>query len=245
MRRAFRGALNDARRDVTRQAPRRTEFDGYPVVCGISPTLVPQPRDWPEHFAITGQWTLATDPAWSPQPELAKFLAAGEPPVYIGFGSMVGFDRDRFRSLVLDALEDRRALLFAGWSGFGEGALPSSVLAIGPTPHDWLLPRTRIALHHGGAGTTHAAAGAGVPSVVVPFGGDQPFWADRLRRVGIAPPAISHAKLTAAGLRESLAFAGDPKMIARARAIGEAMAGEDGVAEAVGRIVRALERRRV
>lgn len=243
--RAFRGAINDARRDVTRQPPRRIEFDGYPVICGISPTLVPQPRDWPEQFAITGAWSLPTDAAWSPQPALAEFLAAGEPPVYIGFGSMVGFDRDRFRALVLDALDGRRALLFAGWSGFGEGALPSGVLSIGPTPHDWLLPRTRIVVHHGGAGTTHAAARAGVPSIVVPFGGDQPFWADRLRRAGVAPPAIAHSKLTASRLRESLALAGNPAMAARARVVGAAIAGEDGITNAVARIERAFDRPRI
>jgi len=243
--RAFRGAINDARRDVTGQLPRRTAFDGYPVICGVSPTLVPQPRDWPERFAITGSWSLATDAAWSPPPALAEFLAAGEPPVYIGFGSMVGFDRDRFRALVLDGLDGRRALLFAGWSGFGEGALPPGVLSIGPTPHDWLLPRTRIVVHHGGAGTTHAAARAGVPSVVVPFGGDQPFWADRLRLAGVAPKAIAHRRLTASRLRESLALAATAQMVARARSIGAAIAREDGIPNAVARIVRVLDRPRV
>jgi UDP:flavonoid glycosyltransferase YjiC (YdhE family) len=243
--RAFRGAINDARRDVTRQPARRIEFDGYPVICGISPTLVPQPQDWPERFAITGAWSLPTDAAWSPQPALAEFLAAGEPPVYIGFGSMVGFDRDRFRALVLDALDGRRALLFAGWSGFGEGALPSDVLSIGPTPHDWLLPRTRIVVHHGGAGTTHAAARAGVPSIVVPFGGDQAFWADRLRRAGVAPPAIAHSQLTASRLRNSLALAANPAMAALARTVGAAIAHEDGIPNAVARIERAFDRPRI
>ena len=222
--RAFRGAINDARRDVARQPPRHAQFDGYPIVCGVSPALVAQPRDWPERFAITGHWFLPPDGAWMPQPVLAEFLAAGEPPVYIGFGSMVGFDRDRFRDVVLDSLDGRRALLFSGWIGFGDGALPSTVLPIGPTPHDWLLPRTGVVVHHGGAGTTHAAGRAGVPSVVVPFAGDQPFWADRLRRAGVAPPAIPHAQLTAVRLRESLAAVRDEQMVAHARALGARMA---------------------
>lgn len=231
--RAFRGALNDARRDVTQQPPRRAEFDGYPVVCGISPVLVPQPRDWPERFVIAGQWWLPHDPAWMPPPALTAFLDAGEPPAYIGFGSMVGFDREQVQTLVVDALGGRRALLFSGWSGFGAGDLPSTVLQIGPTPHDWLLPRTSVVVHHGGAGTTHAAARAGVPSIVAPFAGDQPFWADRLTRLGIAPPAIPHKALTARRLRESLALAGDPAMHVRARSVAAAMADEHGVANAV------------
>ena len=107
------------------------------------------------------------------------------------------------------------------------------MLQIGPTPHDWLLPRTSVVVHHGGAGTTHAAARAGVPSIVAPFAGDQPFWADRLTRVGVAPPAIPHKALTARRLRESLARAGDPAMHARARSVAAAMADEHGVASAV------------
>jgi UDP:flavonoid glycosyltransferase YjiC (YdhE family) len=234
--REFRGAINDARRDVAAQPPRREQFDGYPIVCGMSPTFVPQPRDWPARFVIAGHWSLPHDPGWSPSPELAEFLARGEPPVYIGFGSMVGFDRDEVRTLVLDALGGRRALLFSGWSGFGAGDLPSTVLQIGPTPHDWLLPRTGIVVHHGGAGTTHAAARAGVPSIVAPFGGDQPFWADRLTRLGIAPPFVPQKSLTAARLRESLALASEPRMTTRARSVGKAMAGERGVANAVAHI---------
>jgi sterol 3beta-glucosyltransferase len=234
--RAFRGAINDGRRNVTNQPPRRAEFDGYPIVCGISPALVPQPRDWPGRFVIAGHWWLPHDPTWTPPPTLTTFLDAGEAPVYIGFGSMVGFDREQVRALVLDALDGRRALLFSGWSGFGAGDLPSTVLQIGPTPHDWLLPRTSVVVHHGGAGTTHAAARAGVPSIVAPFAGDQPFWADRLTRLGIAPPSIPQKALTARRLRESLALAGDPRMLARARSVGDAMSSEHGVANAVAHI---------
>ena len=234
--RAFRGAINDARRDVTHQRPRRAEFDGYPVVCGISPALVPQPRDWPARFVIAGHWWLAHDPAWTPPPDLAHFLDAGEPPVYIGFGSMVGFDREQLRTRVVEALDGRRALLFSGWSGFGAGVLPSTVLQIGPTPHDWLLPRTRIVVHHGGAGTTHAAVRAGVPSIVAPFAGDQPFWADRLMRLGVAPPPIPQKTFSAQRLRESLALASAGPMQARARGIGAAMSREHGVANAVAHI---------
>jgi len=240
--RVFRASIDDARHDVARQPPRRAQFNGYPIVCGVSPALVAQPHDWPEQFLITGHWSLPPDSEWTPPPALADFLAEGEPPAYIGFGSMVGFDRDRFRDVVLEALAGQRALLFSGWSGFGEGGLPPNVLPIGPTPHDWLLPRTSVVVHHGGAGTTHASARAGVPSVVVPFAGDQPFWGDRLRRVGVAPPAIPHAQLTAARLRDSLAAARGAPMVARARSVGARIAQENGVATAVARITRIFDR---
>jgi UDP:flavonoid glycosyltransferase YjiC (YdhE family) len=93
-----------------------------------------------------------------------------------------------------------------------------------------------VVIHHGGAGTTHAAARAGVPSIVAPFAGDQLFWADRLTRLGVAPPPIPQKTLTAQRLRESLALAGDARMVVRARNVGAAMTSEHGVANAVAHI---------
>lgn len=236
--RAFHRALDEARRTVVGRGPWRPSYDGYPSVCGVSPVLVPPPRDWPERFSITGHWWRPHAAQWHAPAALAAFLAQGESPIYVGFGSMLGFDRERLQALVLGALDGRRALLSAGWGGLGRGALPPTALAIGATPHDWLFPRTRIVVHHGGAGTTHAAARAGRPSVVVPFGGDQPFWADRLRRIGVAPPAIPFAHLTMGALRERLDAALGEPMGTRASAIGDAMADEHGVAHAVACIGR-------
>jgi UDP:flavonoid glycosyltransferase YjiC (YdhE family) len=155
---------------------------------------------------------------------------------------MTGFDRERLLANVLDALDGRRALLSAGWSGLGHVALPVNVRPIGHVPHAWLLPRVRIAVHHGGAGTTHAAAHAGVPSVVVPFAADQFFWADRLHALGLAPARLAYRDVTATALRERIAAAGDDRMRERARAIGESMARENGIANAVARIETLVQR---
>jgi UDP:flavonoid glycosyltransferase YjiC (YdhE family) len=231
--RAFRRAVNDARRDVSGQAPRRDAWEAYPMVFGISPTLVPQPGDWDRDVRITGDWPLPHDAGWRAEASLREFLAAGDAPVYVGFGSMQGFDRQRFLETVLAALQGRRALLFGGWSNFGEGPLPDSVLRIGAVPHDWLFPQVSVAIHHGGAGTTHAAARAGVPAIVVPLAGDQFFWAERVRRLGIAPRPLAHAKLNARSLRERLALAGSAEMQRCARTVGDAMRNEHGVVDAV------------
>jgi len=91
-------------------------------------------------------------------------------------------------------------------------------------------------VHHGGAGTTHAAARAGVPSVVLPFAADQFFWAKRLESVGAAPPMLTHRKLTAARLRKRLALAASATLRERARLVGEAISAETGVANAVAQI---------
>jgi len=234
--RAFRDAINDARRTEACSAPRSRPWNDYPVLLGISPTLVPRPDDWPDDATITGYWFAPRDPAFVPDPALAEFLAAGDVPIYVGFGSMLGFDRMHVLRVVQDALDGRRAVLHGGWSGFAEGALPANVHRVDRVPHDWLFPRMSTIVHHGGAGTTHTAARAGVPSVVLPFAADQFFWAKRLESVGTAPPMLTHGKLTAARLRERLALAATIAMRERARAIGEAISAETGVANAVARI---------
>lgn len=62
--------------------------------------------------------------------------------------------------------------------------------------HNHVLPRATAAIHHGGAGTVHAVARAGIPAIVVPFIGDQPFWGNVLHRSGLAPEPIPYRKLT-------------------------------------------------
>lgn len=239
--RAFRGATNAARRDVAGQPRRRGEWRGYPILFGISPTLMPRPRDWPDRYEVTGHWTTPIDPAWEPDPALLAFLAGGEPPIYVGFGSMLGFDRARAERAVQEGLDGRRALIASGAAGLGEGALPPNALRIGPTPHEWLFPRTRIVVHHGGAGTTHAAARAGVPAVVVPFGGDQAFWAARAHRLGIAAAPLAHRALTGPALGSRLDHAAAPDMQQWAHQIGEAVRAEDGIGTAIAALERLID----
>ncbi|EGD08031.1 hypothetical protein XVE_3728, partial [Xanthomonas vesicatoria ATCC 35937] len=100
-------------------------------------------------------------------------------------------------------------------------------------PHDWLFPRVTAAVHHGGAGTTGAALAAGIPSVVLPFGYDQPFWAHCLAQRGVAPPALARVGLQPETLAEALRQASTPTMRAAARALGQRIRDEDGVRNAV------------
>ncbi len=103
-------------------------------------------------------------------------------------------------------------------------------------PHDLLFPRMAAVVHHGGAGTTGAGIRAGVPSLVVPFGVDQPFWASRVVALGVGPRPIPRRRLTRALLADGLrAAVGDRAMADRAAALGELVRAEDGVAAAVGR----------
>jgi UDP:flavonoid glycosyltransferase YjiC (YdhE family) len=205
------------------------------MLYGVSPSLLPRPADWPSNALVCGQWLLPAG-QWTPPEKLSEFLAAGEPPVYIGFGSMGGFEPRRMFETIVAGLAGRRALFYPGWSGVDISQLPANILAIGDTPHDWLLPRTSVAVHHGGSGTTHSAARAGVPSVVVPFAGDQAFWADRLYQAGVAARLSGWKALNATSLTESIQFAERDEVRAHARALGERMRAEDGLQTAVAAI---------
>lgn len=228
----FRKATNKARARVCGLPPRKSLWVGHPMLYGVSPSLLPRPVDWPSNALVCGQW-LAPAKQWSPPDALSKFLAAGEPPIYIGFGSMGGFDPRRMLEAIVGGLAGRRALFYPGWSGIEASQLPPNVFAVGDTPHDWLLPQTSVAVHHGGSGTTHSAARAGVPSVIVPFAGDQAFWADRLYQAGVGAKVSGWRALNASTLVESIRFAERDEVRSRARALGEKMRAEDGLKTAV------------
>lgn len=238
---AFRKSLNEARETVLRLPPRQKLPTDHPMLYGISRTILPQPADWPAHARLCGQWqTPAAD--FTPSPELADFLQAGPPPVYVGFGSMAGIDGQHVAKTLIAALAGRRALFNPGWSGMDDIRMPDNILRIGITPHGWLLPRTTAVIHHGGSGTTHSATRAGRPSVVIPFAGDQPFWAERLYRLGIAPPALNGAKLDADSLMKAIGIVERVEVQKRAADLGERMKREDGLATAVDEIEKLIER---
>lgn len=203
------------------------------VVYGISPLVLPRPADWGPNVALTGAWSLDAPAGWQPTPELAAFLAAGEPPVYVGFGSMIGTDADRLTATVVAGLRlaGRRGVLLGGWQDLGRGALPETVLRVDDVPHEWLFPRCAAVVHHGGAGTTAAGLRAGVPAVVCPYFADQPFWAARVAALGVGPRAVPQAELTPERLAAAITVATtDGPMRARAAALGERLRAEDGVA---------------
>jgi len=238
--RAFRPAVNAARAEVCGLPPRRRMWTAHPMLYGFSPSLLPRPADWPANAAACGQW-LPPASGWQAPAALNAFLAAGEAPIYIGFGSMTGFDAGRMRGVVVDAVGGRRAVLNPGWSGIDVQGLPANFHVVGDTPHDWLFSRAALVVHHGGSGTTHSAARAGVPSVVVPFAGDQFFWAHRLTQAGVAPQAVAGSRLGAHDLARGIALASRPEVRASARALGERMRAENGLAQAVGMIERSLQ----
>ncbi len=214
-----------------------------PMLGLYSPALIPRPADWPEGARVTGYCFLDAQSDWRPPAELTAFLAAGEPPVYIGFGSMAGRNPEQLGRLAIEALAQsgRRGVLLTGWGGLRAGLVPDTVFVADAAPHSWLFPRMAAVAHHGGAGTTAEGLRAGVPTIVVPFLFDQPFWGARVQALGVGPAPIPQKDLTAGRLAHAIHVATtDARMRQRARACGEAIRAEDGIANAVSAIERYL-----
>jgi sterol 3beta-glucosyltransferase len=213
-----------------------------PTLYGFSPSVIAKPSDWRNTF-VTGYWFLDAAPDWTPPSDLENFLQAGSPPVYIGFGSMGNRNPEETADLVLQALgkTGQRAILSAGWSGMRTEKLPDNAFLVNSVPHAWLFPRVAAVVHHGGAGTTAAGLRAGVPTVIIPFFGDQGFWGQRVADLGVGTAPIPRKQLTVERLAQAIQTAvSDRTMRQRAADLGTKIQTEDGIVNAV-KIIQALE----
>ena len=165
---------------------------------------------------------------------LEGFLQRGAPPVYVGFGSMPATDAERVTTEVIGALRKtgRRGVLSTGWGGLRELSSSEDVFVLQSAPHELLFPRCSLVVHHGGAGTTHEGLRWGRPTVICPAGVDQPFWARRLRAIGVAPEALPLKHLDAASLAQRIEAALSPEIAVRAEELGRELRAEDGAARA-------------
>ena len=225
-------AVRDVMRDIW-LSPHLALVAVSPRICQVAP-------DWPASVRACGFLdtpNLAIEGALSPA--LEEFLAAGEAPVYMTFGSWMPLDvREQGEALALltqaAALAGCRAIVQAPRARECGYASDERTLFVGAAPHHAIFPRCRAVLHHGGAGTTQSAALAGQPSIVVAFLNEQEHWAGELRRLGVAGrPAKRRSATPRLLARRIRAVLASQAMAERAAALGAAMRQENGVAEAV------------
>ncbi|MBN1629480.1 MAG: glycosyltransferase family 1 protein [Thermoleophilia bacterium] len=224
----------------------RIERLEIPVLAAFSAHVVPKPADWPACAHVTGYWFLDADTGWQPPRELEAFIEAGPPPLCVTFGSTVDDESDRVMAAVKESLvrSGRRAVVVGGGAELGtEDARNPNLFGIDSVPYDWLFPRMFAVVHHGGAGTTAAALRAGVPSVVVPFYADQPFWGARVHRLGLSPRPIPKRSLSADRLTKAIDLVlQDDSMRRKAAEMAHRIDSEDGVSATISLIERYMAR---
>jgi sterol 3beta-glucosyltransferase len=238
----FRTVINRWRKQTLNLSPQ--PLAGYfeklgtrqiPIVNGFSQHVVPRPADWNEHIHMTGYW-FPEDTQWQPPSDLSAFIEAGDPPVFIGFGSMPIKDPQRTTNIVLEALKQtgQRGILHMGWGGLGNVSLPDNVFKIDYAPYGWLFPQMSMAIHHGGSGTTAYGLRSGIPSCVVSFVFDQHYWGERIAELGVGPNPIRYKELTAERLQQAIRFGvGNPQTRQKAAELGQKIRTENGIEKVV------------
>jgi sterol 3beta-glucosyltransferase len=217
-----------------------------PVLQLWSPHVLAHPHDAGPLTQTTGYVKLQASVRQrlgeaTPAPELVKWLGEGPAPVYVGFGSMPMPTLEQFAQELAGIGRELkvRFVLCGGWNdaSVAERFAGAELFILKAVDHSWLFPRCAAVVHHGGAGSTAASLDAGVPTVICSFFADQPFWGDRVKRLGVGTsfPAVrlTPQRLTAA-LREVLV----PEVKARAAALGERLRAEDGTRTAVDTLER-------
>lgn len=205
-------------------------------LIAASPALLDRPADWPAQYQMCGFLGLPPHEHERVSPEIDRFLSAGPPPVFMGFGSLMPMGGGATH------LEEAIAIFTNAARLAGQRAIiqadvdrpaTDDVIFVRRTPHAQVFPRCAAVVHHAGAGTTHSTLRAGVPSVPVPHVSDQFGWADELERLGVAPRGLRRTKWTAERLADRIRqTAGNPQMKAAALAIQKRMANDDGPASA-------------
>jgi sterol 3beta-glucosyltransferase len=214
-----------------RPTHRRFLSSGLLGLHTCSPTLFPRPSDWVDSLVMTGAWqmpaALREDLHEGLPPDLEAWLDAGESPLFLGFGSMPVLEPE---SLLADIVSvtgklGKRAILSRNCVPPGLEALPGHLRAVDAVDHDRLFPRCAAVVHHGGIGSLHSSLRAGRPTMVCSVFVDQPWWGERVRRLGVGAH-VPFRKLNRERLEAGLRVLLDPAVRARAAAIGEGICAE-------------------
>ncbi|KAI8719879.1 Glyco-transf-28 domain-containing protein [Fusarium sp. LHS14.1] len=215
------------------EGPRLLKSLEVPFTYCWSPALIPKPREWGHNISISGFFFRQT-PSYEAPEDLATFLKGGPKPIYVGFGSIVVDDPARLMIMVLKAIKTAgvRAIISQGWSKL-EGEDDPNIFYVGDCPHEYLFQQVSAVIHHGGAGTTACGLFYGVPTVIVPFFGDQPFWGQMVANAGAGPQPIPYSSLTSRNLTDAIVHALTPEVAIAAQKMSESMKAESGVQAAV------------
>lgn len=210
---------------------------GRPVINAYSPLVFQPAREWGINIQTVGSLIIENESNFTPAKELVDFINAGEPPIFIGFGSMKDINSfTRTFEILSEAVTKtkQRAVIGLGWTKNSfTGAIPENLFLIENTPFTWLFPQMKLVIHHGGAGTTAAGLIAGKPTIIIPHIADQPAWGLRVYELGVGSKPIAKKNLTANKLSKAILFALQPRIVETANQLGQSMRKENGSGKAV------------
>ncbi|MFN8380516.1 MAG: glycosyltransferase [Anaerolineales bacterium] len=205
---------------------------------GFSELIVPRPKDWNDKQVVTGYWH-SPSVEWNPPKELLHFIESSPNPIALGFGSP---GTQGYLPMLEEALNLANAQAVLTIPSKWHGEIKSkNIFPIEYAPHDWLYRHVKVAVHHGGAGTTSASLHAGIPTVTMPLAIDQFFWGERVYNLGVGTKSIPQRKLNAKNLSQAITQAlTDEAMRARAKTVSVALSQEDGIQAAVSQMRKFL-----
>lgn len=195
--RVFRGKINRWRGEVLKlpKSPfwKPTSYSKIWDLVAFSPSLIKRPADWHPSIAMIGFCRLQEAEQWVPPEDLQQFLSEGEPPLYLGFGSLTEAFSFSIVETIIDVLRIKkiRTIIPKNLEGLERIDLPPHILPIGYVPHDWLFSRVSAIVHHGGVGTLSAGLHAGKPTWVIPCIVDQFFFGEKVFDWGVGPQPLA------------------------------------------------------
>lgn len=232
--------LNDFRVKTLKRDKRKAGLYTYkrngadiPIIYPISNALFPEVDSWKEKVCLPGFFYLDYDSQELGQ-GLKDFITEGMAPIVISFSSMPLKNPEEFKKKLITALKvtQNRAVVLTGVSGmtFDNN---KNILAVPQAPHTLLFPLSKGIVHHGGVGTTATALKSGKPQLIIPFSVDQPFWANRLYKMGYALKPLYEKTLQVQDLVQSFKGMEIPANISSAKKIKELIVNEHGTDNAI------------
>lgn len=210
-----KSTINDLRQNILGlpKVPRKGPFpilaeNKVPVLYGYSPSIIPKPSDWGNHINITGYWFLKHNRNWKPDPSLLSYIDSGPPPIFFGLGSLDFGITKGIKNIIYEFGNNQPYRMIIQSKSLDKSKINANKIYLCSefVPHDWLFPKMSILIHHGGAGTTGQALSSGIPSIVLPFTADQPFWGDLIYKLGVGPKPVPIKKIDYKGLSNLIIF---------------------------------------
>jgi UDP:flavonoid glycosyltransferase YjiC (YdhE family) len=247
MRRLFDPPVNRARQQVG-LAPISGSFfaplsSGAPYLVLSSPAVIERPADWPAQVELTGFVNWDRPSSWEMPDELLRFLSEPDPIVLITLGASSSLDPQNFYGDAIGAAHEAgyRTLVLTGPIPTPlDPSRDDRTFCVPFAPLSLVASRCHAAIHHGGVGTTIDLLQAGLPQLIVPRGFDQPQTASRMIKLGVARSLAWRMANQRRLHRELVALIGQDLYRQRAVGLQARLAKEDGLAQAIEAVNRAV-----